>query len=289
MAFVTSPDGVKLYVEDSGAAGATPVVPATPVLFVHELAGSCRSFDLQLPAFRGHHRCITFNARGYPPSDVPERVASYSQDLAASDIIAVLDGLAIDRAHLVGVSMGSAAVLQAAIRHPGRVLSATLASIGSYSDISRDEQSSLVEANAREMEARGMAAMARVMAEQPSRRRLAEKNPAEGERFIREYSGFSLLGSTNTMRGVQKVRPPLYVHEAAARALRLPVLIVVGDEDEMCVKPSVFLAGVIPDARMETLSATGHMVNLEEPDVFNQMVMSFIAEAQGERAGSAGR
>ncbi len=272
MTHISAADGVRLYVEDHGG--------GTPVVFVHELAGSCRSFDPQVTAFKSSWRPVTFNARGYPPSDVPESVASYSQDIAAADIIAVLDGLSIARAHLVGVSMGSASVLQAAIRHPERAASATLASIGSYSDIDREEQRATVEASAREMEAKGMAAMAKIMAAQPARRRLGQKNPAQAERFIREYAAFSLQGSVNTLRGVQQVRPPVYVHEARAKLLRLPVLIVLGEEDEMCVRPSQFLARTIPGARLETLPATGHVVNLEEPEAFNRLVMAFIESVE---------
>lgn len=281
MAFATAPDGVRLHVETSGAVGGTPVV------FVHELAGSCCSFDLQVAAFGATHPCIAFNARGYLPSDVPESVESYSQAHAAADIIAVLDSLSIERAHLVGVSMGAASVLQAAIGHPGRVTSATLASIGSYSDITPEEQRASVEANAVEMETKGMAAMAVVMADSPTRLRLREKNPREAGRFIAQYASFSLKGSTNTMRGVQKRRAPIYAHEALARALRLPVLIVVGEEDEPCRKPSDFLFGVIPGARLEMLAATGHMVNLEEPLAFNRMVMDFLVQAEAVHARGA--
>src|SRR2546422_9745590 len=126
MSLLASVDGVKLHCEERGAGPA--------VLFVHEYGGSCRSFDLQVEAFRARHRCVVFNARGYPPSEVPASVGSYSQYHAAADIGAVLDGLAIQRAHLVGVSMGAASALQFALREPGRVLSATLVGIGSGSD-----------------------------------------------------------------------------------------------------------------------------------------------------------
>ena len=124
---ITTRDGIKLYAESHG--------DGVPIAFVHELAGSCRSFDPQVAAWKDRWRCIAFNARGYPPSAVPETVASYSQDMAASDIGAVLDGFGLADAHLVGVSMGSASSLQFALAHPGRVRSVTLTSIGSGSDL----------------------------------------------------------------------------------------------------------------------------------------------------------
>ena len=115
MTEITARDGIKLYAESTGTEGRVPIV------FVHELAGSCRSFDLQVKDWRSKYRCITFNARGYPPSDVPPSVDSYSQGHAAADIGAIVDGFGLTDAHIVGVSMGSASTLQAAIRHPDRV------------------------------------------------------------------------------------------------------------------------------------------------------------------------
>src|SRR5260370_37984972 len=123
MSPVASVDGLKLHCEERGAGPA--------VVFVHEYGGSCRSFDAQVEAFRARYRCVVFNARGYPPSEVPAPIASYSQDHAVADIGAVMDGLRIDQAHLVGVSMGAASALQFALEQPRRVLSATLVGIGS--------------------------------------------------------------------------------------------------------------------------------------------------------------
>src|ERR1700757_1346294 len=124
-------DGTRFSYETRGSGPA--------VIFVHELAGTCHSFDLQVAALKGSYRCITFNARGYPPSDVPSAVDSYSQDIAAEDIGAVLDAAGEKDAHVMGVSMGSAAALQFTIAHPNRVRSAILCSVGSGSDAKPDE------------------------------------------------------------------------------------------------------------------------------------------------------
>ena len=136
MAKITATNGTALYAESQGS--------GVPIVFVHELAGSCRSFDLQVTEWRAHWHCVTFNARGYPPSDIPPAVDSYSQDVAASDIGAVLDGFGLADAHLVGVSMGSASTLQFALRNPRRVRSITLTSIGSGSDLKPGESEVIV-------------------------------------------------------------------------------------------------------------------------------------------------
>ena len=266
---VRSADGTRIHCEESGS--------GTPVLFVHEYGGSCRSFDLQVAAFRQRQRCIVFNARGYPPSEVPPSAASYSQDHAVADITAVMDSLELERAHLVGVSMGAASSLQYALKEPARVLSATLVGIGSGSDDPEIFRAN-AEANAKLLESGGMAALAAQMNQSPTRRRLKDKNPAEFRRFNEQLMAMSPLGHANTSRGVQARRPTLYVHEKRLAALAVPVLVVVGDEDEPCRKPSDFLGGVLPDARLHVFPETGHCVNLENPVEFNRLCLDFIGE-----------
>ena len=269
MSPVASVDGVMLHCEERGAGPA--------VLFVHEYGGSCRSFDAQVEVFRARYRCVAFNARGYPPSEVPASVGSYSQYHALADIGAVLDALDIEKAHLVGVSMGAASSLQFALKRPGRVLSATLVGIGSGSDDpAAFRQTS--EANAKQIEAGGMRAFAEQMSGNPNRIRMTQKNPAEFRRSIEELSKMSPVGHANTLRGVQVCRPPLYAHEKGLSSLRVRTLVVVGDEDTGCRKPSEFLRRVLPDARLVVVPNTGHVVNQEEPAGFNRLCLAFIDE-----------
>jgi len=272
---VRSADGTRIHCEESGA--------GTPVVFVHEYGGSCRSFDLQVAAFRQRFRCVAFNARGYPPSAIPPTVDSYSQDHAVADIAAVMDGLGLDRVHLVGVSMGAASTLQYSLREPARVVSATLVGIGSGSDDPSTFRAN-AEANAKLLESRGMAALLAQMSESPTRRRLKDKNPPEFRRFSEQMLAMSPLGHGNTSRGVQGRRPTLYVHEKRLAALRVPVLVVVGDEDEPCRKPSEFLERVLPDARLRVFPQTGHCVNLENPEEFNSLCLAFLDETAVARA-----
>ena len=267
MSSVKSADGVALHCEESGK--------GTAVLFVHEYGGSCRSFDLQVAAFRARYRCVVFNARGYPPSGVPVSADAYSQDHAVADIGAVMDGVGIGKAHLVGVSMGAASTLQYALKEPGRVLSATLVGIGSGSDDPAAFRQT-AEATAKLLEAGGMPALAAQMNASPTRKRLKEKNPAEFRRFNEQLIAMSPAGHANTQRGVQGKRPSLYTHEKRLAALFLPVLVVVGDEDAGCRKPSDFLKRVLPGASLHVFPETGHCVNLENPAEFNRLCLGFI-------------
>lgn len=277
MTMITAADGVRLHCESSGS--------GTPIVFVHELAGSCRSFDPQVGAWKDRWRCVAFNARGYPPSDVPPQADSYSQEIAARDIGAVLDGLQLADAHIIGVSMGAASVLQFALAHPDRARSITLSSIGSGSDMKPGEFATGMEALADIALAKGMHALAEHYAATPTRYRLKDKNPPEYKNFIEQLASGSPLGITNTMRGVQERRPPIYVHKERIAALHVPALVVLGEEDEPCIGPSRFLKETLPGARLEVLAKTGHAVNLEEPALYNRLVMGFIETVEAERRG----
>ena len=100
---ITTDDGVRLYYEETGS--------GAPIVFVHEFADDVRGFEPQIRYFSRRYRCVAYNARGYPPSDVPEEPERYSQDRARDDIRAVLDALGIAKAHVVGLSMGGFATL----------------------------------------------------------------------------------------------------------------------------------------------------------------------------------
>jgi pimeloyl-ACP methyl ester carboxylesterase len=109
--------GVKLYYEETGS--------GVPIVFCHEFAGDIRSWEPQVRFFSHRFRVITYNARGYPPSDVPTDSAAYSMDNAVADVVALLDHLKIEKAHVVGFSMGSFTSLFFGMRHPDRARSVT--------------------------------------------------------------------------------------------------------------------------------------------------------------------
>src|SRR5499427_4828094 len=122
MPHITTDDGVKLYYQEVGT--------GIPIVFVHEFAGDSRSWEAQFRHFGRSYRCIAYNARGFPPSDVPEGVDRYSQARARDDIHAVLDGLKIDKAHSVGLSMGGFATLHFGFTYQDRAHSLTIGGCG---------------------------------------------------------------------------------------------------------------------------------------------------------------
>jgi len=270
MPAIVTDDGVTLHTEETGQ--------GEPLLFVHEFAGDHRSWEPQVRFFSGAYRCVTYAARGYPPSEVPTDPGAYSQERAVADAVAVLDGLGIDQAHVVGLSMGGFTALHLALAYPGRVLSAVVAGAGYGAEPERAEafrSESMLTAAAFANE--GAAKVAERYALGPARVQFQNKNPRGWAEFAEALAGHSYLGSALTMRGVQAARPSLYTLTGELARIPVPVLVLVGDEDEGCLEPALMLKRTIPTAGLAVLPRTGHTANLEEPDVFNRVVDTFLA------------
>jgi pimeloyl-ACP methyl ester carboxylesterase len=276
---IQTDDGVSLHVEETGT--------GFPMLFVHEFAGDHRSWEPQVRYFSNTHRCITYAARGYPPSDVPTDPTAYSQERAVKDAIAVLDALEVEKAHVVGLSMGGFTTLHLTLRLPNRVASAVVAGAGygaqpDRQEIFRGESHATADA----FETNGAAEVAKTYAVGPARVQFQNKNPRGWTEFAEALAGHSSLGSALTMRGVQASRPSLYALRDDLAKIETPVLIVVGDEDEGCIEPDIMLKRTIPTSGLAVLPQTGHTANLEEPDLFNAIVDRFVTAVD---RGSWGR
>ena len=273
MPTITADDGVALYAETTGA--------GAPLLFIHEFAGDHRSWEPQVRFFSGGYRCITYAARGYPPSAVPGDGAAYSQDRAVADAVAVLDGLGVDRAHVVGLSMGGFTALHLTLRHPARVASAVVAGAGYGAQPERAEAfRSECEAIAAAFETEGAQRVAARYAVGPARVQFQNKNPRGWAEFAAALAGHSSLGAALTMRGVQAARPSLYRLRDELAQVRTPVLLVAGDEDEGCLETALMLKRTISSSGLAILPRTGHTANLEEPEVFNRLVDRFLAAVE---------
>jgi pimeloyl-ACP methyl ester carboxylesterase len=276
MRFATTDDGVKLAFEETGH--------GTPLVFVHEFAGDLRSWEPQLRQFARRYRCIAFNARGYPPSDVPPTPESYSQARAADDIAAVLDAVGVASAHVVGLSMGGFATLHFGFRHAARARSLTVAGCGYGADPDRRADfHAECDAVVAFIRANGMAAFAERYAVGPSRVQFQARDPRGFAEFVRMLAEHSALGSVNTQLGVQRQRPSLYDLTGEMAALRVPTLLLTGDEDWPCLLPGLLMKRHIATAALAVLPNCGHAINLEDPDGFNRLVGDFLAQVDAAR------
>ena len=269
-------DGVRLYFEECGA--------GTPVIFVHEFAGDHRAWEPQMRHFGQRYRAITYAARGYPPSDVPEDVAKYSQARAADDIKAVLDHLKIDKAHIVGLSMGGFATLHFGFRHPSRALSLCVAGCGYGAEPGQREKfRAEAEAIGAFLDANGIEAFAAKYAYGPTRVQFENKDPRGFAEFRQQLAEHSALGARNTQLGVQRERPSLYELTEQMKALTVPTLVLTGDEDWPCLQPALLMKQTIPSAALSVMPNCGHTINIEDPDAFNRIVGDFIVQVDAGR------
>ncbi len=268
MPFVDS-DGVRLYYETVGS--------GTPLVFAHEFGGNLSIWEQQLRFFGRYFHCIAYNARGYPPSDVPTEPDAYRQDLAGDDLSRLLTALEIGRAHIVGLSMGSVTALDFALRYGDRARSITLCGCG-YGSIAAE----------REAWRKGNEAMAdglisdfeqtlREYANGPTRLTLKEKDPRAWQAFLTGMlSALHPVGASLTLRGIQARRPSLYLLQEQLSGLCTPTLVMVGDDDQPAFEPSLFLRRSIPGAALWVFPQSGHAVNSEEPDRFNEALLRFL-------------
>lgn len=273
MPTITTPDKIRLYYEETGT--------GTPVVFVHEFAGDWRTWEPQMRFFARGHRCITFSQRGYPPSDVPEDPARYSQDILRGDVIALMDALGVESAHVVGHSMGAYTALHVALRHPERCLSVTAAGCGWGSDPKGAEaRAKLCAEIAGMFREQPITLAAERYAHYPMRHAFEAKDPRGFAEFADWLAGHSGIGSALTMMNVQATRPTLYELEAELRCLSVPLLVIVGDEDDACLDGSLFLKRTAPTAGLAVIPRAGHTITSEEPAVVNALLADLFAAAE---------
>jgi pimeloyl-ACP methyl ester carboxylesterase len=276
MPHLITDDGVRLYYEEAGA--------GTAIVFVHEFAGDSRSYEAQMRHFARRYRCIAFNAPGYPPSDVPDDPARYSQARARDDIRAILDGLAIPSAHIVGISMGAFATLHFGMAYPDRAKSLVIGGCGYGAEPAKRVQfQEESEAAAHRFETISMAEAADAYALGPTRVQLQNKDPRGWAEFRRMLAEHSPRGSAFTLRGVQKQRPSLFDLTDQMRLMTTPALIIAGDEDDPCLAASLMMKRSIPSSGLVILPRTGHALNLEEPALFNKLVADFFHQVEAGR------
>jgi len=276
MPYLRTNDGVELYYEETGA--------GRPILFIHEFSGDYRAWELQVRYFSRRYRCITYNARGYPPSEVPDSIEKYSQRRAVEDAANVLDHLSIDKAHIVGLSMGGFATMHFGIHYADRAFSIVIGAAGMGAEPDKTAQfRQEVEVVARRWETEGAKKFAPIYGAGPGREQLELKDSRGYKEFIDQLSEHSEKGAALTLRGVQGLRPSPFELVAELERMTVPTLIIHGDEDRSCLGTGAFLKRTIPSAGLMVFPKTGHTINLEEPGLFNYALQDFFIQVESGR------
>ncbi len=270
-------EGARLWYEEAGH--------GQPILYIHEFGADHREWEDQVRFFSREYRCITYAARGYPPSDVPQDPKLYGQDFAVADAVAVLRHLGIPKAHIVGLSMGGFAALLFGIRHPEMAVSLVPAGAGSGSP--RAEQAEFraqCVARGERLIAEGWpGGMAEETGHAPTRIQLKKKDPRGWAAYMARLAEHSGPGTGLTMKHYQGERDSILDWEPALRRMEVPTLLAVGDEDWPCIETNIFLKKVLPNAGLWMCPRTGHAINLEEPAAFNAALASFFSTVERGR------
>jgi pimeloyl-ACP methyl ester carboxylesterase len=270
-------NGVELYYEETGS--------GFPVVFCHEFAGDRRSWEPQVRHFARRYRVVTYNYRGYTPSDVPADAAAYSQEILVADLRALMRALAIEQAHVVGIATGGNVALNFAIAHPEATRSAVVAGAGAGT-ADRENWLAAGRAMADNIAREGVEAIVRSIERAPQRQALRTKDPRAWAEFIAIIRDLSPAGAELSMRGVLLARKPVSALVEQIERLSMPVLVMVGDQDGPAWEASLLVHRHARHCGLAVLPFTGHTLPVEEPQLFNSLVDQFLAAVDSGRWGS---
>ena len=271
-----SVNGVDLYYEDTGR--------GFPLVWSHEFGGDHRSWEPQARFFSRRYRVITYNHRGYPPSSVPKGADAYSQDILVEDLHQLLKTLGLSQVHLGGCSMGANVSRDFALAHPEMTRSLIVVGGGAGS-VDRPQFLAGQAAIADGLEREGQASRLRGFDALATRASFKRKDPRGFAEFMRQAGEHDAQACAHLARNVMSKRKTVPELEARLRALDVPTLVIVGDQDTPCVEPSTQMARFMPHAGLLVFPDCGHTVNIEEPALFNQHVAEFLAAVESGRWG----
>ena len=254
MPYLTLP-GLDLYYEDTGGSG-------VPVVFLHALTGTADSWVHQLPAFTSAgYRCVTYDRRGWGRSRPTG--SENRPEVGSDDLHALLEGLSLERVHLVATAAGGIIALDYALAHPERVRSLVAANtIGGV----QDEDYLEVQRRARPPE---------IQALPPELRELGPSYRGADPEGVARWLEIERAGRPEGPRPFPPVREP--ITSARLQTMRVPTLALAGEAD-LLSPPALMrmLADRIPTARFQSLGDAGHAGFWERPHAWNGLVLEFI-------------
>lgn len=256
-------NGIEMYYELYGAEG-KPLV-----LFLHGLGSSLQDWELQIPYFAAEYRVLTVDIRGHGRSGKP--AGPYAMRQFAQDVVTLMDALKIDKAHLVGLSMGGMIAFQMAADYPERILTMTIANSGPAVVATTIKDRFNVWMRFFIVRALGMKKMGETLAKrlfvrpeeealrQTFIQRWAENDPRAYLDAMRAIVGWSVVDKLGDMT--------------------MPTLVLASDQDYTPVAIKESYAKQMPNASVKVLPDSHHAVAVERPELFNEAVHGFIQSA----------
>ena len=248
-----------------------------PVVLLHGLACGKRMWFHQKRALRGRFRVIAYDQRGHGQTDAPAAATDYSAAHLTRDLIGVLDTLRIERASVVGFSMGGGPALALAASRPERVSRLVLADVGAGADDSVKTEW-LARLWIRLIGQGEIDELVCDMLRSELLKTYARRNVRCRDHMAALIRATPIDGLRFTLSEVLAKRKSLFRLTSLLKSVRAPTLVVVGAQDYVCSKAARLLAGTIPGASLKIIEESGHMSPLEQPAAFNAALLEFLGE-----------
>jgi pimeloyl-ACP methyl ester carboxylesterase len=272
--FARADDKVRIYYEARGH--------GTPLVLAYGIGGNTEMWDVNREALAAHHRLILWEPRGHARSGCPEDPAKYSFQHWALDLRAVLDHLAIRKAHVGGLSLGAGIATRFALGYPARVRSLVVTNSSSAAGLPLSVENLVMRARSIEITlTKGMDAMAEyAMAANPNISERLTLDPAARAEFYEEYRRLSPIGYANSLRALIAMD---HITDQLPR-LRMPVLLIGGDRDPS-LEPMKVMHRKVRGSRLVVLSPASHFSNRDQPEAWNRTVLEFLARCDRRTRG----
>ena len=241
-----------LYYEDDGKGPA--------ILMTHGFVASTGMWDGQVEAFKGRFRLIRWDMRGHGQTECQDDQSAYGQDITVADMVAILDHLEVEKAIIVGHSLGGFMSLRLNVMHPERVSALVLQGCGPgyRSDDSRAKWNERVDGRAKTIIEEGYKALGGA-AEVPVSLQRSNQELAMAARGILAQVDAKVIDSL----------PHIDV----------PTLVIIGAGDSYYLQGSDYMANRIPGAEHVVVPGAGHGVNVDQPETVNKAYEAFFAKA----------
>ena len=228
------------------------------VLLSHGYGSTRHMWDEQHRALGDRWRVISWDMRGHGQTESPDDPGRYSAALTVADMRALLQHVGVERAVIGGLSLGGYVSLAFALAHPAMVRALVVCDSGPGYRNAEARAAWNVRAHERAaaLEATGLEALARRSCETQLAVHRSAQGLAHAARGMLAQEGSQVIDGLAT--------------------LRVPTLIVVGDQDQPFLAPSEYMAKKIPGARLEVIAGAGHSSNLDQPEAFNRVLRDFL-------------
>ena len=239
---------------DYEVSGSGPVV-----LLSHGYGSTRHMWDEQHRALADRWRVVSWDMRGHGQSDSPADPAQYSAAVTVADMAALLRHVGAERAIIGGLSLGGYVSLAFALAHPDLTQALVICDSGpGYRNAeARAGWNQRAQERAAALEAKGLEALGRRSRETQQAVHRSAQGLAHAARGMLAQEGSQVIDGLAT--------------------IRVPTLIIVGDQDQPFVAPSEYMAKKIPGARLAVIPGAGHSSNLDQPEVFNRVLREFLA------------